>query len=201
MRAFREFFRMTIIGGILFLLPIVVLLLVLSQAMNLATTVAEPIVTRLPEFALMGIGMKLIVPVFLLVAFAFLAGLLARTAIGRRASKRLEEALLGGLPQYQVLKNMAANFVKMKDDESLSVVLVRVEDGWQLAYLLEQINDGWVAVFLPDSPAPLSGSVLYLPSASVRPLDISLTEAMMVLRRMGAGSRKALQSVDLTVPS
>jgi uncharacterized membrane protein len=77
---------------------------------------------------------------------------------------------------------------------------VEVDGGWQLAYLLEGIRDGWVAVFVPQSPTPMSGNVLYVPSERVRALDIGMGAAMKLVKQLGAGSAESLRSVDLALP-
>ena len=76
--------------------------------------------------------------------------------------------------------------------------LVSIEGGWQIGYELEELKDGWVAVFLPQSPTPMSGNVMYMPAERVRLLEMPIGEAMMLVKRMGVGSAKALRSVDLT---
>ena len=82
--------------------------------------------------------------------------------------------------------------------QGMRPALVSIEGGWQLGYQLEELKDGWVAVFLPQSPTPMSGNVMYLPAARVRLLEIPIPEAMMLVKRMGVGSAATLRTVDLT---
>ena len=88
-------------------------------------------------------------------------------------------------------------FTQIKNADGLKPALVSIEDGWQLGYLLESLENGWVAVFLPQAPTPMSGNVMYLPTDRVRPLDISMIQAMAVVKRLGAGSGDLLRGVDL----
>jgi len=82
--------------------------------------------------------------------------------------------------------------------QGLRPALVGIEGGWQIGYLIEELQDGWVAVFLPQSPTPMSGNVMYLPAARVRLLGIPIPEAMMLVKRMGVGSAATLRTTDLT---
>jgi len=41
---------------------------------------------------------------------------------------------------------------------------------------------------------------MYLPANRVRLLDITMIEAMSVVKHMGSGSAKALRNVDLALP-
>jgi uncharacterized membrane protein len=79
-------------------------------------------------------------------------------------------------------------------------VLVSIEDGWQIGYLLEPLGNDWVAVFLPQAPTPMSGNVVYFPSDRVRPLEITMVQAMSVVKRIGVGSDDILRGVDLRLP-
>jgi uncharacterized membrane protein len=53
---------------------------------------------------------------------------------------------------------------------------------------------------IPQAPAPMSGSVMYLPEARVRKLAIPIHEAMALVQRLGLGSRQSLDGFDLTLP-
>jgi len=77
-----------------------------------------------------------------------------------------------------------------------SPVLVSIEGGWQIGYLLEPLANGWVTVFLPQAPTPMSGNVMYLPADRVRPLGISMVQAVAIVKSLGVGSAKALRGTD-----
>jgi uncharacterized membrane protein len=135
----KEFFKTTLIGGALFLLPIVLVMVILT---------------------LLAVG--------LLILVSFGAGIVARTGLGSRISGWFANSFLGNLPQYQVVKSMAEGLSEVKSDSDLKPVLVSIADGWQIGYLLEPLENGWLAVFLPKAPTPTSGDVKYLPADRVR---------------------------------
>lgn len=199
----KAFLKATVIGGVLFLLPLALVLLVLGHAMRFAAKIAEPIVERfgldaIGHFA--GVGAVTITAAIILVFLSFAAGIAARTAPGRRVSQWFESSILGSLPQYQLVKSMAEGLTQIEGANGFKPVLVSVEDGWQLGYLLERLSDGWVAVFLPQSPTPMSGNIMYFPAQRVRPLDISMIQATALVKRLGAGSAEALRDADLRLP-
>jgi uncharacterized membrane protein len=122
---------------------------------------------------------------------------MARTRLGRRLSAWFEESILGGLPQYRMAKSMAEGFAQIESGTGMHPVLVRVDDGWQLAYRLEELHGGWVAVFMPQSPTPMSGNFLYVAAHRIRPLPISMPAAMKLVKAVGVGSQEALRGIDL----
>jgi uncharacterized membrane protein len=199
----KTFLKTTVVGGALFLLPLVVLLLVLSHAMRFAMKIAQPISNHLHLEHLgkiSGIGAVTIIAVLVLILVSFAAGLIARTGTGRRLSRRFENSILGGMPQYQLAKSMAEGLARVEAGNGLKPVLVSVEEGWQIGYLLEPVGNGWVAVFLPQAPTPMAGNVMYFPTERVRPLDISMVQAMALVKHIGVGSGEALRGADLRLP-
>jgi uncharacterized membrane protein len=197
-KAIKEFLKTTIIGGIVFLVPLVLLLLVLRHAMSFAGKIAGPIASAFPEHRIAGATVATVLAALVLVLLAFLAGLFARTSVGRDLARWLEDSLLGNLPQYRMVKTMAEGLAQIEDSQNLRPALVSIEGGWQLGYLLEQVSAGWVAVFLPQAPTPMSGNVMYMPAERVRPLDMPIGEAMLLVKRLGVGSAQSLRTADLT---
>ena len=198
MPSLKEFLKTTIVGGVLFLVPVALLGMVLRRAMDVAAKVAQPIAERFSAHEIAGVAIGSIVAALLLLFVAFVAGLFARTTPGRRLTRFVEESFLGNLPQYRVVTSMAEGLTKVEAADGLKPVLVEADDGWQLAYALETVQDGWIAVFIPQSPTPLSGNVVYVSNDRVRPLDIGIHTAMSLVKRLGAGSAEALRDADLS---
>lgn len=194
------FLKATIAGGLLFLLPVALVLVVLSHAMRLAGKVARPISEILPD-ALVGAGVVTVLAALVLVLISLLAGLVARTNAGRRFMRGFENSLLGAVPQYQLVKSVAEGLAQVENAEGVKPALVSIEGGWQIGYLIEPLDNGWVAVFLPQAPTPMSGTVMYLPADRVHALDISMPKAMAIVKRLGVGSGAALRGADLTLPA
>jgi uncharacterized membrane protein len=66
---------------------------------------------------------------------------------------------------------------------------------------MEELPGGRRVVFLPASPTPMSGNVFYVEAARVRALDITMRQAMQLVKRLGTGSASALQTVQLDTGS
>jgi uncharacterized membrane protein len=197
MNALKSFLKSTVVGGVTFLVPLVLLALVLKHAMQFAAKVAVPIAKLFPSSQLGGVAVVTLIAALVLLLVAFLAGLAARTALGRRMTGWFEDSILGGIPQYRMVKTMAEGLAQVEDDTTLKPVLVFIDDVWQVAYRVEDLHDGWVAVFVPQAPTPMSGNVLFVQAARVRPLDIPMRELVLLVKRMGTGSAQALKSTSL----
>lgn len=200
----KRFLKTTIIGGTIFLLPVALMLYILSYALRLVKSVAAPVSSGLHLDQLgsaAGVGAATFLSILVLVLVSFAAGIVARTAVGRRITRWSENSLLGRFPHYQLMKSVAEGLVHIESASGLKPALITIEYGWQIGYLLEQLENNWVAVFLPQAPSPMSGTVMYLPADRVRPLGITMVQAMSLVKSIGVGSGIALRSVDLKLPS
>ena len=192
--------KATLVGGLLFLLPLMLIAVLLGHAMRVADAVARPVSDFLTVDTIVGPGGEKLLAVLMLICISIAAGLVARTAAGRSTTRWFEHSFLGGLPQYRMMKSMAEGLAQVEQADGVSPALVSIEGGWQIGYLLEPLPKGWVAVFLPQAPTPMSGNVMYLPAERVRLLEITMAQAMAIVKRMGIGSAVALHDIDLTLP-
>jgi uncharacterized membrane protein len=197
--AIKSFLKATLVGGLMFLVPVVLVAVVLRHALQLAGKLAAPLAAVLPVSHVGGVGVVTLVAIVILVIIAFLAGLLARTAPGRRVTHWFEESLLGGLPQYRMVKSLADGLTQLEAGGALQPVLMRGDEGWMLGYQMEVLPNGWRVIFLPASPTPMSGNVMYVEASRVKPLDLSMREAMLLVKRLGIGSAEKLRSTNLAV--
>lgn len=199
----KEFLKTTLIGGVSFLLPLALILFILSYALRLVKRIAEPISQSLHLDQLGsvgGVGAATLLSVAVLLVVSFAGGVVARTAVGKRCSQWLETSLLGHLPHYHLVKSMAEGLAHIESASGLKPVLANIEDGWQIGYQLERLEDDWVAVFLPQAPTAMSGNIIYLPTNRVRPLGITMLQAMSLVKAIGMGSAAALRGVNLKPP-
>ena len=138
-----------------------------SYALRLSgRRIAEPIAhsLHLDHLVGAGVGTVTVLSVAVLVLISFAAGIVARTAAGRRITRWSENSFLGRLPHYRVIKSMAEGLAHIENASGLKPVLANIEDAWQIGYLLEQLEKDWVVVFLPQAPTPMSGNVMYMPA-------------------------------------
>lgn len=196
----KDLLKTTIIGGLLFLLPFALVLIVLDRALRSALDVVRPILDSLglAELGFTGLGISILLVMLVLILVSFLAGMVARTTLGHRICGWFENTLLGGDPHYRMFKSMAEGFVHLEGADDLRPALVSIDGGWQVGYLVEELKGGWLAIFLPQAPSPLSGTLMYLPADRVRHLDITMAQTVGIVKQIGTGSGEALRGVDLT---
>lgn len=186
--------KTTLIGGVVFLLPLIVVLVVLGQAMALVSKLAVPLAAHFPERAIGGVAVATLVALALVLAICYGAGLLARAAFARALSERFEDRLHALYPRYTVVKAMTQGLGAQADDKALKTVLATFDDHQLLAMEVERLGDGRVVLFLPGAPDPWSGSVVLVEPQRVQPLDADIAALNRSLKRLGRGSAAVLRA-------
>jgi uncharacterized membrane protein len=100
MQAISRFVRTTILGGVLFLTPIVVIWLILSKAYDVAGRVLQPLTALIPESLSSRTTITAVLEVLLIALACFLAGPFARTVWAQRFVGELESSVLSKVPGY-----------------------------------------------------------------------------------------------------
>jgi uncharacterized membrane protein len=188
MRALGAFLRATLIGGILFLLPIAVLAIVIGKAQELASYIVAPLASRIAMKSMAGISTGTILAIGLIVFFCLLVGLFARTRLAPKIVEWLESGFLYNLPGYDFFKGISESLMGYGTGYDYPVVLARLEEAWQIGFLMERLGSGHYAVFVPGAPNVWSGSVYLMTEERFQRVDISRLEAVKCLRRHGIGA-------------
>ena len=183
-----HFVRTTLVAGVLFLIPIVVLVVIIAKALEFAHRFSDPLAARFP---VMTQHTPVLLASLLLIIVCFLLGLLAQLGPARMGVAWLERTLLSKLPGYAFLKG-AGESVLGQEGQAYPVVLARIEDAWQFGFVIEELNGGYRAVFVPDAPNPMSGAVYFMGPDRVRATDVPVSAALKCLRLLGAGGRTLL---------
>ena len=190
MKKIAAFLETTTLGGLLVLVPLLLVVRAVMHAVNLAVDASTPIArvfTEDPRF-------PVLVAALLLVAVSFLLGLLAITALAKAAGGWIEHKLLVKLPGYRVLKNLTRSMVQADEVGGFKPALFVSKDGQkELAYLIEEHGDGLVTVMLPLAPTPFAGTVRIVRREQVEVLPARLSDLTRVLGDWGAGMGELLR--------
>jgi uncharacterized membrane protein len=188
-----RFIRTTVLGGLLFLFPIVFVVAIIGKSLEVTNRLSAPLAGLLSVDSIGGLAVVELLALVILVLIFFLAGLAARTALAGKLAQSLETKVLGKIPAYTLLKSKAESVLRPEDIAGMCPVLGRFDDSWQLAFEIERMAGGKVVVFLPGAPDPWSGSVCVLTEDRITPLDLTVKAAVDIMKRLGKGSAGALR--------
>ena len=192
-------FVTTLIGGVVFLLPLVVVLVVLGQGLALMTRMVQPLTSWLPYQTLGGVALASIAALVLLVLLCFGAGMLARAALGRTLSERFDAKLQTFYPRYAVIKAMSQGLHGALGQRVLKAVMVSFDDHQVIAFDMERLDDGRAVLYLPGAPDAWAGSVVLVPAERIAPLDIDSAALARALQRLGLGTAALLRTAPAVV--
>jgi uncharacterized membrane protein len=182
------------------LLPIVVLAYLLNKVFDLARRGLKPVAKFIPDQLVTGATMETIMAIGLIVLLCFLAGLIARTILAQKIISELESAVLSKVPAYDFLKQAGSSMMGLGEMAEHPVVLAQLGGAWRLGVQTDIVGGDHAAVFIPNSPNTFSGSVFFVASNRVRPLDVPLAGALQCLERCGAGASPLLADLSLAAP-
>ncbi len=186
MKSFTKFLRATISGGILFLLPVVLVIMMLGKAHQIMVKISGPLANLLPD-RLLGLDGSMILAVILLVFICFFAGLLIRSKKVKQQMGRLEDTLFVYIPGYLLLKSIAADTVGESEATALKPVVVKDGDAWKIGFLVEE-KAGLSTVFIADAPRHDAGEVLIFPSELVKRINVPNNKVIQSLKNYGKGA-------------
>ena len=180
--------RTTVLGGLLFLVPLAVLAIVIGKAFQVSMLIASPIDKFIPVENIAGVAFVNLIAIALIVLVCYLAGLAAKRGFLGSRMERLDGFLIDAIPGYAVAKGMIGSVAKEDDIAALlTPVFVNFDDYNQIAFEIEH-DDASSVLFLPGSPSTWSGSTVVVDRKRVRVLNIPTHQAVKLMRVLGRGS-------------
>jgi uncharacterized membrane protein len=185
MRYAREFITSTLVGGLLFVVPVYLAVLLLLKGMKSVGTLVRPFTALLPDW----VPAERLLSLLLVLTICFLVGFALRTRSGRAIRERLEVVFFGKLPGYGLIRSLTQRMAGDSSETAWMPALIELEDALVPGFVIEPLDDGRFTVFVPSVPTPLAGAVYILTAERVHILDVPFTQAVRSISRWGSGSR------------
>jgi len=184
--------KTTILGGVLFLAPFAVLLIIIGKAYQVSLLVAQPIDRVIPIKSFAGVALVNVIAVFLILLACYIAGIIAQRGMRSKRMEALEGFLIDMVPGYAAVKGMVGSVANERDGEGvLKPVIVAFDDHDQIAFEVE-CNDTHAVLFLPGAPSTWSGSTVVVDKSRIRYLNLQTHQAVKLMRGMGRGTLPAV---------
>ncbi|HNT66668.1 MAG TPA: DUF502 domain-containing protein [bacterium] len=197
-RRLRQYF----VAGLLVIIPLALTIAISWKVFILTDSLLSELTSRaiycvlglgVPEKPIPGIG---IVTLLLLV---LLVGILARNFIGKRAI-RVSEKLLNRIPVirqiYGTLQQISQAFLADHSEVFKRAVLIEYPRPgiYSIGFITQDtkgvvqhnLDEDVLSIFLPTTPNPTSGFLLFVPKNQVKLLNLSVEEALKLVISGGA---------------
>ena len=202
--------RTTLIAGILLIIPVAVTFLILKFIFDFFDGLLEPLLDRFIDYQI-GMGIAALVIVI------YLAGIVTTHFLGKRIIQ-LGNSCVDRIPVvsgvYRAARQATEVFSTVKsssDSKFSSVVLVEFPGnglrsiGLVTGKLTDQDGTPLLVVYVPTSPFPTSGFLLFLPEHQVTTTDMAVDDAIKLIVSAGVISPERIVShaypVDGTLSS
>jgi uncharacterized membrane protein len=187
----RNFFRTTLIGGVVALAPLTLIILLFRWMINLIGRTLTPVVDRLIQDPNPDPYIKLAIYILTFVAillFFFIIGIIVRTRTFRFLN-RAEDRYLLKIPGYRLAKETVQQFFGKKRSFFREVVLVDIfNSGVLMTGFITDDQGEIITVFVPTGPNPTSGNIYHMPKDRVLKTSATVDTGMKSIISCGAGS-------------
>jgi len=190
MSFFLEFVRKTLIGGVVFLLPLGITVMVLGELMDALNGLGDEIGNSFfPNSE--GNFLPILITAGVIIAMAFIAGLAATSAIGEKANSKFELFAKSAIPGYAVMRQAVTEVSGRAPqvDSEMEVRIVRVDLGTMscFGYLVDELLNGEQVVFLPGAPSVFKGHVVVVKPDQIAETTLESTTLMKAMQQLGHG--------------
>jgi len=193
MKKIARFLKTTAIGGLLFLLPLIVIGVLIGQVVAMLMTVNKTLGEIIPDQTPGGMALLILLAIAIVLLVCFGAGLLARRSLGRRISKGFEKKLMLLFPRYSIFKDQLAGSIGGDETKPrMKPVLARFDDSLRIGFEMARTDAVLVTVYLPGAPDPWSGSVVFLKNDRVQPLGTEFGDTVGIFEKLGRDSAALL---------
>ncbi|MDG2012837.1 MAG: DUF502 domain-containing protein, partial [Pirellulaceae bacterium] len=157
------FLKTTAIGGLFFLLPLIVLGALIGQIVPVVRVVTNVLSDQFPAYTASNAAVLVVVAIAIIISACFVAGVLARRSIGKRISLLFEKNISMLFPRYTIIKEqMKGSIGGDSQKTTMKPVFVQLQDHRRIGFEIERINEQLIAVYLPGAPDAWAGNIVYV---------------------------------------
>jgi hypothetical protein len=186
--------RDTIIAGILFLLPLLLVMVMASKAFQFLNSLNSRIAAVFGLKSIGGIPGTTIIGSISILMICLACGYLVRITFFQNIRNWIDLKLMDLIPGYQVYREMALN--KLVDEEKplpyqSAAWLVRADHTEQPVFLMETTAQGEMVIFAPAAGSVQTGTILKVPASMVRvERNIDMKTFKLLFSNLGMGISK-----------
>ncbi|WP_281322191.1 hypothetical protein [Flavobacterium aestivum] len=160
------------ISGILFLLPVLILLLLVKKVFGYFAKFGSGIAKAIGLDQILGPNAANFIGALILLIFVYICGYLVRLAFFKRISDGIDLKLKEIIPGYEKHKDMAKKqLINEPKVETDLPALIKFGDYWRPGFLTEQDEQGNAVVVIPNSDGSDNGKIYIVPVQCVKILQ------------------------------
>lgn len=192
MKQLATFLKTTTLGGLLILLPVLVVVVVFAELALGIREHAQSFLGNVSGQKSEAVHFPILIAVLILLAISFTLGLLKSIQVGQQFGRWIERPL-SKLPGYPAVRALLGGLTEGGREGAVRPALLTLGDGAHcFAYITEDHGNGLLSVFVPDSPNPSSGNVQIVRADLLQPLNVHIADFSLALQQWGVGAANVL---------
>ncbi|MEM1282430.1 MAG: DUF502 domain-containing protein [Chlamydiota bacterium] len=185
-----DFLKTTLLGGIVFLLPLALLGMVIGKVIEVMNLFANVVEQWIPIDSFLHIVIINLAALLIVIILFFFAGLATKSLLGKRLL-RFIETKLSILPGYAIFKaRLTGNLGSEVEKQSLKPVIINLKDHSIIGFQVEQVDADRVMAFVPAAPDPWTGTMIVIEKKQLTDIDLEPLEVMNVFENLGKGAKR-----------
>jgi len=205
MLSIRNFIVNIFVGGLIVLLPIIIIIQISQWLFSMFEEGSRPLTNYLVSAFTISETLAVIsslIAVF--VAFSVI-GMIVRTQIGSGLYQFFERLILFKIPGYKTIKEITDQISGKQKGLFRNVALIKIggSDISVTGFVVDEIDDSHSTVFMPCGPNPTTGFILHMQNKDITVVDVSVETAMKTVISCGSGSSNFISGTLLksTMPN
>ena len=178
--------RSLVIGGVFFVLPILIIVVIGGKVIKLALPIGHWLSNTLGLHSIFGKTSVLIACLLIILIICLISGYLIQKGLMHKWSNQVEEKLFIHFPSLQMFKY---RFLAEEDNsiyDFWQAILLKEENSYTIAFITET-SEEFMTLYIPDAPRLDAGEVRYVPKNSIEYHSITMKKAMESLYAFGKG--------------
>jgi uncharacterized membrane protein len=198
MQKIKKFFKTTMLGGVVVLLPVFLTIFFLKWLFNFITHLLNPVTKLICREAAIQQRLADLLVITIIIIICFFVGLIIKTRAGIYIHRQIENWILKIVPSYNLFRNTIKQFFGQEKNPFSRVVLVQAfgseSSSLMTGFITDEqpTDDGRYTVFLPSALNPTTGLILHVEKKYVQIIPVSVETAMRSIISCGAGSAELL---------
>ncbi|QLE00692.1 hypothetical protein HX109_03610 [Galbibacter sp. BG1] len=186
MKFFNKSTNAVILGGIFFLIPLLLIILLITHALQLLLPIGRKIVELLHIHSLFGAATVTIVTILIIVLVCYLSGFLVQKGLVNDWGQKVEDKLFLFFPSLQILKYrlLGDKLSQNNDSDNWKAILLKEDVYYRIAFIISEEKDV-LNIFIPDAPRMDAGEIRHFKMKDCEYVTISMKDAMNSLNSFG----------------
>lgn len=190
MISIRNFIVNIFIGGLIVLLPIIVVIQISQWLFSIFEEGSRPLTNYLVSAFTISEALAVISSLIVVFVSFSVIGMIVRTKIGSGLYRFFERVILFKIPGYKTIKEITDQISGKQKGLFRDVALIKIggSDISVTGFVVDRIDDSHSTVFMPCGPNPTTGFILHVHNNDIMIVDVSVETAMKTVISCGSGS-------------